>query len=94
MLLILENCSKQVEKSTSVHLNVELNLNLHLNQSKSNQSFSRELDRIPQVLKISGFVSGNRLGSTTSAGNKMFCAESIIAGLLSSSRRLSVVSFI
>ena len=52
------------------------------------------MDLIPQVVKMSIFLFGYKVGSTSSAGTKMFCVESIIAGLLSSSSRLSVAIFV
>ena len=42
----------KLEKNSRVILKIKLNLNLHLKKSKSNKSFSREIDRIPQMLKI------------------------------------------
>ena len=65
------NVQNKLKKVSRVKLNIKLNINLHLSQSKFNKSFSRELDRITRVLKMSGFVFGNRLGSTTSAGKNV-----------------------
>ena len=88
------NVQNQLKKLSRVNLNIKLNLNLHLNQSTSKISFSREIDLIPQVVKMSIFLFGYKVGSTSSAGTTMFCVESIIAGLLSSSSRFSVVIFV